>query len=47
MPESDSPKSRSNKPVSEKQLAANRANAARSTGPTSDTGKARSSQNEA
>ena len=32
-------------PDSEKQLAANRANAARSTGPTSPAGKARSSQN--
>jgi hypothetical protein len=45
MSDSDSPKSRSQKPVSEKQLAANRANAARSTGPTSATGKTRSSQN--
>jgi hypothetical protein len=33
------------KPVSEKQLAANRANAAKSTGPTSEDGKARSSGN--
>ena len=33
------------KPVSEKQLAANRANAAKSTGPTSATGKGHSSQN--
>jgi len=32
-------------PISEKQLAANRANAARSTGPTSPEGKARSSRN--
>ena len=32
-------------PISEKQLAANRANAARSSGPTSPAGKARSSQN--
>ena len=34
-----------NKPVSEKQLAANRANAAQSTGPRSPEGKARSAQN--
>jgi hypothetical protein len=33
------------KPISEKQLAANRANATKSTGPTSASGKARSSQN--
>jgi hypothetical protein len=33
------------KPISDKQLAANRANAAKSTGPTSATGKAHSSQN--
>src|SRR5215470_15782555 len=33
------------KPISEKQLAANRANATRSTGPRSPEGKARSSQN--
>ena len=32
-------------PISEKQLAANRANASKSTGPTSPAGKARSSQN--
>ena len=31
--------------ISEKRLAANRANAARSTGPRSDEGKARSAQN--
>ena len=37
--------SREKKPISEKQLAANRANAARSTRPTSPAGKARSSQN--
>jgi hypothetical protein len=37
--------SREKKPVSEKQLAANRANAAKSTGPTSAAGKAHSSQN--
>jgi uncharacterized protein YqhQ len=36
---------RSKKPVSEKQLAANRANAARSTGPRSADGKARSARN--
>jgi hypothetical protein len=33
------------KPVSDKQLAANRANAAQSTGPRSHEGKARSAQN--
>ena len=33
------------KPISAKQLAANRANAARSTGPTTPQGKARSAQN--
>ena len=33
------------KPISEKQLTANRANAARSTGPRSPEGKARSAQN--
>ena len=32
-------------PVSERQLAANRANAQRSTGPTSEDGRKRSSQN--
>src|SRR5665811_1020477 len=37
--------SRPRKPVSEKQLAANRANAAKSTGPRTPQGKARSSQN--
>ena len=36
---------RTKKPVSEKQLAANRANAAQSTGPRSPEGKARSAQN--
>ena len=38
-------KPRSKKPISEKQLAANRANAAKSTGPTTSTGKVHSSQN--
>jgi hypothetical protein len=37
--------SRKKKPISEKQLAANRANAAKSTGPTSPDGRARSSRN--
>src|ERR1051326_90188 len=37
--------SRNRKPVSEKQLAANRANAARPTGPSTPEGKARSAQN--
>jgi hypothetical protein len=37
--------SRTPKPISEKQLAANRANAARSTGPRSPEGKARAAQN--
>src|SRR5438876_11278542 len=37
--------SRTRKPVSEKQLAANRPNAAHSTGPTTPDGKARSAQN--
>src|SRR4029077_8879388 len=37
--------SKSKKPVSEKQLAANRANAAHSTGPCTPEGKARSAQN--
>jgi hypothetical protein len=36
---------RNKKPISEKQLAANRANAAKSTGPTSPDGRARSSRN--
>jgi hypothetical protein len=45
MSDSESPQPPSKKPISEKQLAANRANAARSTGPTSPAGKARSSQN--
>ena len=37
--------SHTRKPISEKQLAANRANAAKSTGPTSIAGKANSSRN--
>ena len=38
-------KSQTNRPISEKRLAANRANAARSTGPRTPEGKARSAQN--
>jgi hypothetical protein len=45
MPKSETKQPPRKKPVSEKQLAANRANAAKSTGPTSEDGKARSSRN--
>jgi hypothetical protein len=45
MSESESPKPPTKKPISEKQLAANRANAAKSTGPTSPEGRAHSSRN--
>ena len=45
MSQSESNKTSGKKPISEKQLAANRANAAKSTGPTSPDGRARSSRN--
>jgi hypothetical protein len=45
MPESESPQPPSKRLASEKQIAANRANAARSTGPRTPEGKASSSQN--